>query len=67
MTDAHLKLSGSIIAIGVITAITSAIFYFMRLPIFDEIDLAWTITIGLVAAAIAALSLALRSIWDTRQ
>lgn len=64
MTDRHLKVSGTVIAIGLTTAVVAAILYFMALPIFDEIDLAWTFVAGLVGAAIAALTLALRAIWS---
>lgn len=61
--DKHLKISGSITALGIVTAIVTAILYFMRLPIFDEVDLAWTFFIGLIAAAVAVLSFIMRAIW----
>lgn len=67
MTDAHLKLSGTVISVGVTTAIVAAILYFMALPIFDAIDLAWTFVVGLVSAASAALTLAIRAIWSNER
>jgi hypothetical protein len=64
MSIRFLHITGSIIAVGIISAITMAILYFMHLPIFDDVDLAWLFVVGLGSAAISAATLAVRSIWS---
>ena len=63
MKKLHNRLATSVLGIGLVGAVVAAILYFMALPIFDEVDLAWTFVFGLVSAAVAALSLILREIW----
>lgn len=59
-----LHITGTITALGIIAAITSAILYFMRLPIFDAISLAWVFVAGLLSAAASISAFAVRAIWD---
>lgn len=61
------QITTTLIALGVISAGTSAILYFMRLPIFDQVSLAWVFCAGLLSAAVAAASVAVRSIWENGQ
>ena len=63
MTGLHIKIALSIVTIGLVGALVACVLYFMALPIFDEVDLAWTFVAGLVSAAVAAISLGLRAIW----
>lgn len=67
MNMRFLHITGTIIAVGIISAITSAILYFMHLPIFDEVSLAWVFVAGLLSAALSASALAVRSIWESGQ
>ena len=68
MTDLRFMQSfGTVAAIGFVTAVVSAILYFMALPIFGGTATAWIFFYGLIAAAIGVLALILRSIWDQRQ
>lgn len=60
-----LHITGTIIALGIIAAITTAILYFMQLPIFDAVSLAWVFVAGLLSAAASASALAVRAIWET--
>ena len=64
MKKLYERIALSVMATGLISAVVLAIIYWMGLPIFSETDLAWAFVYGLVAAAIAALSLAIRGIWN---
>jgi hypothetical protein len=46
----EIKLSGSLAAVGFVTAVVCAVLYFMRLPIFAETTVSWIFVIGLIAA-----------------
>ncbi|MCR4297252.1 MAG: hypothetical protein NUV75_00655 [Gallionella sp.] len=63
MKKIYERIALSIMSVGLIGAIALAIIYWMGLPIFDQFDLAWTFVYGLGAAAVAALSLAIKGIW----
>lgn len=58
------KLYSCIIATAAILTVVAAILYFMNLPIFSQVELAWTFVAGLGTAALAALLLAYRGIWS---
>jgi hypothetical protein len=60
----EIKLSGSLAAVGFVTAVVCAVLYFMRLPIFAETTVSWIFVIGLIALGIGALAMILRSIWS---
>lgn len=57
------NICGSITAVGLIFATSTAIVYLMRLPIFDETVMAWAFVAGLGAAATAIAAFAIKSIW----
>ena len=57
------RLALTVVTVGIFAAIASAILYFMGLPIFDEIDIAWIFVYGLVSATIAGIALGLREVW----
>lgn len=58
------KTMGSITAIGFVIAFVAAVLYYMALPIFNSRQLAWIFFYGLIAFAIASLSMIVQAIWD---
>jgi uncharacterized membrane-anchored protein YitT (DUF2179 family) len=61
--DTFVKTCATVTAIGLVVAIISAILYFMRLPIFDAISLAWVFLYGLLFAGLAVLAITVSQIW----
>lgn len=64
MTQLQIKILGTVIGAGIITAIVAGITYVMRLVIFSPTTLAWIFFGGLIAAAIAAFCIVVLSLWD---
>lgn len=50
-------------AAGFLVAAVAAILYFVELPIFDQLGLAWVFVTGLFSAAAAIFALFAKSIW----
>jgi hypothetical protein len=63
-TPREMKVYETLAACGFVTAAVCAIFYFMRLPIFDATAVSWFFVVGLFALAIAVLALVIRNIWS---
>lgn len=58
------RLFGSIATIGLLVFIVAVVVYFLELPIFNQFTVSWLLFYGIVAAAIAAAALILRTIWN---
>lgn len=60
----HMKIAGSVAAVGFVTALCCAVLYLMKLPIFDEATVSWAFVVGLGGLGIGVIALVLRAIWD---
>ncbi len=64
MTDnSQINILSTIATIGIISAIASAIIYFMNLPIFTNEDVAWFFVYALSAGSIGIAAIIVRMIW----
>ena len=59
------RVGGSLMAVGLILAAISGILYFLNLPIFNPVAVAWVIFGALIGTGLAGGGMALRSIWDS--